>query len=251
MVRRTRFDPLHQAATEQQLHDRLPGWLGQLATADSLDAQLETAAGRFSVPLSREQFVFAAEAYYAQLFDLIHAARRGGAPVTLALSARAATLPQLAERCRDLRDTQVVSLVEGAAGLGALAHAGQLTAEQARTLATALPRARPPAERRGRRGAVPSHVIYAGRAHAIAGGPLTIGSAPEAARSLALAGPAAGLSRAHCTLEQDGEVVRVRDHSRYGTFVNGERVVGSAELAAGDRLRLGTPGVVLELVAVG
>jgi pSer/pThr/pTyr-binding forkhead associated (FHA) protein len=43
----------------------------------------------------------------------------------------------------------------------------------------------------------------------------------------------------------------VRDHSRYGTFLNGERVAGEAELGAGDRLRVGTPGVVLELVAVG
>jgi hypothetical protein len=33
--------------------------------------------------------------------------------------------------------------------------------------------------------------------------------------------------------------------------VNGARVSGSAVLAAGDRLRLGTPGVVLELVAAG
>jgi pSer/pThr/pTyr-binding forkhead associated (FHA) protein len=42
----------------------------------------------------------------------------------------------------------------------------------------------------------------------------------------------------------------VRDHSRYGTFVNGERVDGEAVLGAGDRLRLGTPGIVLDLVAV-
>ena len=41
----------------------------------------------------------------------------------------------------------------------------------------------------------------------------------------------------------------VQDRSRYGTFVNGERVAGSAALAAGDRLRIGTPGVVLDLVA--
>jgi pSer/pThr/pTyr-binding forkhead associated (FHA) protein len=43
----------------------------------------------------------------------------------------------------------------------------------------------------------------------------------------------------------------VRDHSRYGSFVNGERVERETELGAGDRLRVGTPGVVLELVTVG
>jgi pSer/pThr/pTyr-binding forkhead associated (FHA) protein len=43
----------------------------------------------------------------------------------------------------------------------------------------------------------------------------------------------------------------VTDYSRYGTFVNGERIAGKAVLAAGDRLRVGTPGVVLELVSAG
>jgi predicted component of type VI protein secretion system len=55
----------------------------------------------------------------------------------------------------------------------------------------------------------------------------------------------------HCTLQRrDGSVV-VRDHSRHGTFVNGERAEGETVLSAGDRLRVGTPGVVLELVTVG
>jgi hypothetical protein len=251
MVRRTRFDPLHQAATEQQLYDRLPGWLGELAVSDPLDIQLETAAASFSVSLSREQFVFAAEAYYAQLFDLIHATRRAGAPVTIALSARAASLPQLAERCLEIGEAQVVSLAEGAATLGALAHASRLQSDPDQALVTALPRATPPRQPRRPRGAVPTHVVYAGRAYAIAGGPLTLGLAPEAGRPLALAGPAAGISRSHCTLVQDDGLVRVRDHSRYGTFVNGDLVAGSVEVAAGDRLRIGTPGVVLELVAVG
>jgi pSer/pThr/pTyr-binding forkhead associated (FHA) protein len=94
-------------------------------------------------------------------------------------------------------------------------------------------------------------VTFAGRAHAISGEPLNLGLAPAEGRSLVLAGSAAGVSRSHCTLVQENGVVRVHDHSRYGTFVNGVRVSGSAELAAGDRLRIGTPGVVLELVAVG
>jgi pSer/pThr/pTyr-binding forkhead associated (FHA) protein len=55
----------------------------------------------------------------------------------------------------------------------------------------------------------------------------------------------------HCTLVAERGRALVRDHSRYGTFLNGERVEGEAELGAGDRLRVGTPGVVLELVTVG
>ena len=42
----------------------------------------------------------------------------------------------------------------------------------------------------------------------------------------------------------------VEDHSSTGTFVNGERVSARAVLRAGDRLRLGSPGVELLLIAV-
>ena len=66
-----------------------------------------------------------------------------------------------------------------------------------------------------------------------------------------LADSAAGVSALHCVLVREAGAVVVQDRSRYGTFVNGERVAGSAALASGDRLRIGTPGVILELVAVG
>jgi len=94
-------------------------------------------------------------------------------------------------------------------------------------------------------------VLYAGRAQAILSEPLHIGLEPTGTRTLALSGAPPGVSRRHCCLVREGDAVLVRDSSRYGTFVNGERVTDSARLAAGDRLRLGTPGVELDLVMVG
>jgi pSer/pThr/pTyr-binding forkhead associated (FHA) protein len=46
-----------------------------------------------------------------------------------------------------------------------------------------------------------------------------------------------------------GEVVLI-DHSAFGTFVNGERVSERVRVHAGDRVRLGEPGVELALIAV-
>lgn len=254
MVRRTRFDPQHHAASEQQLYDRLPHWLAVLSGSDVADVELEASAGRFAVSLRREQFVLAAEAYYTQLADLVHSARRAGESVTLALSARAAALPGLAERCAALSDVAVVLLTDGAASLGALSAADEVTAAGTASLVTTLRRVRPAvAARRTQRsrGTPPTHVIYGGRAHAITEEPLMLGRARAGSRSLVLAGPVAGVSGAHCVLVREGDTVIVRDRSRHGTFVNGERISGSARLAAGDRLRIGTPGMVLELVAVG
>lgn len=254
MVRRTRFDPQHHAASEQQLYDRLPEWLAALSGSDVADIELEARSGRFAVSLRREQFMLAAEAYYTQLVDLVHAARRAGEPVTLALSARAAAQPGLAERCAALSDVAVLVLADGAAPLGALAAVDEVTAAGTASLVTALRRVRPAtavARRAQRpRGPAPTHVVYDGRAHVITEEPLVLGRAQAGARSLVLAGPAAGVSGTHCVLVREGGTVVVGDRSRYGTFVNGERVSGSSPLAVGDRLRIGTPGVVLELVAV-
>ena len=254
MIRRTRFDPLHQASTEQQLYDRLPAWLASLNGTESVDVELEASAGRFGVSLRRDQFIFAAEAFYTQLVDLVRLSRRAGDPVTIALSARAAALPALAERCASLGDVDTVVLPVGAPALGALAWAPALT-ERAGTLVIALERNSAPkhASRSvtAARGDMPTHVVFGARAHRISTEPLVIGIAGGGDRSITVSGPAAGISRSHCTLvEQDGAAI-VRDHSRYGTFLNGERVSGVTQLTAGDRLRIGTPGVVLELVAAG
>lgn len=65
-----------------------------------------------------------------------------------------------------------------------------------------------------------------------------------------LSGAIAGISRMHCTLRRVGGEVLVEDHSRYGTYLNGRRVEERAVLRPGDRLRLGTPGIEVQLIEV-
>jgi len=257
MVRRTRFDPLHQAVSEQQLYQRLPGWLDALATQDTVDVAIETDAGSFNATLRREQFALAVEAWYAQLIELVHTGRRSGEALTLALSSRAAALPALRERLAAARDFELVALPDTAPAAAAALRAAEIGPAEPPTLVTALPRTQPVAAVIAGHGArqpaagCPTHVILDGRAHPIDERPLVLGLGSGAGRRLVVSGPPAGISRSHCTLERRGGRVVVRDYSRYGTFVNGERVDGEASVGAGDRLRLGTPGVVLELVAVG
>jgi len=42
----------------------------------------------------------------------------------------------------------------------------------------------------------------------------------------------------------------VEDHSTHGSFLNGQRVQGTADLAEGDRLRMGSPGIEVRLIRV-
>jgi len=52
-IQQYRYDPLHQARDEQQLHDRLPSWLEALTHDDQVSAELATGRGDFHLMLTR------------------------------------------------------------------------------------------------------------------------------------------------------------------------------------------------------
>jgi len=248
-VRATRFDPLHQAVTEQTVYDRLPGWR-ESATGGEAVLVLEHAGLRHEAQVSAAQIAAAAAPLNAQLLRLVHSARRAGEALTLYLGARAAAVPGLNTELDAVRDLAVVALPDGAAAAGALAHAGEIEGPEP-SLVSRLSAAAAVAPVGGRAvpaGLTPTHVIYQGRAYALGAEPLLVGRAAAGPRTIVLSGELAGVSRSHFALQsRDGDAV-LEDLSTYGTFVNGERVQRRAHLAAGDRVRVGSPGVELQLV---
>jgi hypothetical protein len=259
-VRETRFDPLHEAATEQRLHDRLPEWVGRLGEVDETEAEIEIGATSHRVVLSRAQLTAAVESLTTEVLRLVQSSRPAGLALQVCVSPRVAEIPGLLARLTALRDCAVVALAEGAPALGALRHASAIARPpEAISLVHRLP-AQPSADMTSTgyttggavpAEAVPTHVLFRGRAWPLAPVPLTLGwSVGAAARALTLPAGIAGLSRAHCTLRlHDGQAL-VEDQSTYGTFVNDERVGGRVALRVGDVLRLGAPGVTLDLIRV-
>jgi hypothetical protein len=261
-VRETRFDPLHEAVTEQRLHDRLPRWLDALRELDEVEAEIEIGAATHRVTLSREQLTAAVDALCGDVLRLVQASRPAGLALRLCVTPRIAVVPGLLDRLATLRDCVVVVLERGAAACGALQHAAAiLRPAEAIALVHRLPVQSPvdaaaavaPTGTPGSvpEESVPTHVLFRGRAWALTAVPLTLGwSVPAAPRALSLPAGIAGVSRAHCTLRVlDGQAV-VEDQSTYGTYVNDERVGGRVALRVGDVLRLGAPGVTLDLIRV-
>jgi hypothetical protein len=259
-VRRTRFDPLHEAASEQSLVDALPGWIAALAASDETTAEVISGGRAHSIAVERRQMVEAVEHRLADLQRLVQASRPAGLAVELCVSAQAAEVPGLLDRLSSLRDCRVTKLAPGAAARGALEFSRAIVRPpEGVALLHRLPIGNPavvapesptplepvPAEQ------TPTHVLHQGCAHPITARPLVLGSAVSAnPRALALPPGTPGLSRAHCTLLLREGVAQVEDHSTYGTFVNDERVTGRLGLKVGDVLRLGAPGVSLELIRV-
>jgi FHA domain len=255
-IRKTRFDPLHDASTEQHLVDRLPAWLGELREQEQITISMQFGERPLEIEIERAQLVAAVERHYVELLRLVQGARVAGMQIELRLSQRIAAFPGLLERLGTLRDCEICQLPRGAAARGTLQYEGTISRPDSLALVYHLPVARAaggevsaaqpdatPAPLR------PTHLLFQGRAWSISEQPLVIGwSVDTGRRSLTLPSASPGLSRSHCTVVRRNGSVMIEDHSTYGSYVNEERVAGRTALTVGDRLRLGSPGVTLELI---
>jgi len=165
-------------------------------------------------------------------------------------------LPGFADRLAELPRCEVVSLPRGAAALGALAFERVLRRDPTQlTLVQRLRcRWRNQSEadtvRSARVAAAdrPTHVVYRGRAWALGHAPLHVGRGDgRGLRSLTVpAGPACRgrIADWRWTTRARGSWTR----ALMARILNGERVSGRVSLRAGDRLRLGNPGIELDLI---
>jgi hypothetical protein len=266
-VARSRFDPLHDAATEQALFDQLPAWLRSLERSERATWRLPFAAGEATVEVTRPEAEAWTARFAEELKQQVSVFKRAGEATTVLLSAHAARLPGLAGRLAAVRGVEVVLLPVQAAAAGALRGRDAVrSSDGAVHFVTRLPR---PADPEGTVGGAavilpavakphppgdpgrrPTHVLLGPVARAITEEPLVLGTAPPSpGRSLRLEGETAGISRAHCRLFESAGSALVEDLSTWGTYVNGERVSGRAVLAVGDRIRVGSPGIELVLIA--
>jgi hypothetical protein len=281
MVKRTRFDPLHDAATEQQLFDAMPSLTREVASTGNTTASVTKGRERFEVALTRDQFAQAAEPIYRSMAGLLHQLRPAGAPIAIVVPRPLAELPGVREQLEQFVGCEWVSIPDGfAAAATSLLDLPELASgEDSVRLLRRLPLqvqaalndgvAREPLGQRRSGDPAPSHALLDGRACSLSAESLVVGRAPESqstpltamatgtatapvsSRYITLPEGLAGVSRRHCTFVHDGDELVLLDHSTFGTFVNGERVQERVRVHAGDRVRLGEPGVELALIAVG
>jgi hypothetical protein len=95
----------------------------------------------------------------------------------------------------------------------------------------------------------PTHLLFENTAYPIDGRSVVLGSQPVAGeRWIDLRGDMPGVSRRHCSIQRKNGQCVVEDYSRYGTFLNGHKIDGSAVLQVGDLVRVGSPGYEFRLI---
>jgi hypothetical protein len=260
-VKRTRFDPFHDAATEQQLFDLLPTLARAAARAGNATAVLEARGARLEVPISSDQLTQAAEPVYREMLALMRSLRPAGAPIALLVPQAVVELPGMRAALAQFFGCELVALADGFGGAaaslldlprseldhGAVPLLRRLPAQRQESCASLAQRE---LLERDARQSLPTHVLLAGRTFALGRSPIAVGRALGEPDAISLPEGLAGVSRRHCTLLREGDATVLVDHSRCGTYVNGERVLERARVHAGDRIRIGEPGVELALIAV-
>lgn len=259
LVKRTRFDPLHDAATEQQLFDLLADCAGEAAAHGSAQAVVTKGAERFEVALTRDQFAQAGQSLHREIIRLLHELRPAGSPLALVVPSLVERLPGLGDELEQFTGCELLSLPDGFAARAVSqldlperepGHPVRLLRRlPANQQGVAVPRVSLGANRETR--AAPSHLLLNGQVYALGSSdPLVIGRTPTGSRIIALSEGLAGVSRRHCTLTSEGNEVVLVDHGSFGTYVNGERVAERVRVCAGDRVRIGDPGVEISLISV-
>lgn len=253
-VRQSRFDPLHTAETEQVLQDQLADWIAAAAAADSVAMQVHYRGITHTADVESLALLAAAAPVYQRIVSRLRALYRADETPAMQLSDRAARMPGLGDMLVARVGGQVFHLEPGATARGLIARCRDMApAAGGVSLLRQLPWDQAAvdvqhAERSGH-GGRPTHVLFNNIAYAIDRRPLNLGSQPDGdARWIDLQESMPGVSRRHCSLQQENGQCVLRDFSRYGTFLNGHAIDGSAVLQVGDLVRLGTPGFELRLI---
>ena len=257
-VRETRFDPLHSAESEQALHLLLPAVLDDLTKSGATDVVLPAVGGERRLRVTREEISQALEPLTHGLATAVSVRLASLGSSALAVSHRVAALPGVTGRFEEASTAVATRLPVGAAVLGAVERADDIRSGNdalllvvrlgSKTSMTASDSHGVGASE-GRRGA--THALIDGVAHSLLNAPLAVGvSIPSTLRGVDLEGEVAGISRHHCTLEYLEGRATVTDCSTWGTFLNDQKIEAPTVVHAGDRVRLGSPGVEIRMIAL-
>ena len=268
-VRSTRFDPLHQAATEQELYDRLPGVLTALCRSPNVHFEMTGGSQVYHVTLTHDLFFKKAAPIFEQMRHLVDRMydRHGKAEtrLVLTLTDRIVRLPGMKEMLAEIENCHIVTLDTGSGAFGLLRAMRPLFEQQTGKSAPFLtsrpmpaessishtePSQRPEVLQQPEVQQRPTHILYRNLAYPITENPLFIGNQQVAGGpGIYVRGEIAGVSRKHCAVQLQGNKVVLSDYSTYGTFVDEEPVNKTKVLLLGQTVRVGTPGEILKLIA--
>jgi len=263
-VSSTRFDPFHQAASEQELFDRLPGIFYNLQHSPSIAFDMTGGSRTYGITLTRDLIARKAASVYTEIGQIIEGLRaqhgQNEPSVVLQLTHRLARLPGCKEILAGIKAAEIIELEEGAGARGVLEIWHQLSdqsdnGEISYFTSRPLPQARSKQDQGqpidASLNVYPTHLLYRSIAYPITDKLLTIGCAQDSEENhVTITGETAGVCPKHFSIALLSEEIVLHDMSTQGTFVDEKRVNGSIALKLGQIIRVGTPGEQLQVISL-
>ena len=262
-VHATRFDPLHQAATEQELYNRLVSALDIFKNQPSFLFELSHGKHSYRITLLREVLFQKSEKIYDEICRFIEKMRddhgKNNLLTVLQATHRVACLPGLKDKLLEIENCKIIELEPGAGALGVLKLWDQLTDKHLGN-GTSFFTSRPwqQTESETSRGISdqtsdtisPSHLLYRDVAYPISEKPLIIGCDQHPfGKGIHVEAKSSDVSKKHCTVQREDDRIVLTDYSSQGTFVDNRQVNNSAILELGQVVRLGTSQETIRLIA--
>jgi len=262
-VASTRFDPFHQANSEQELYNRLPGILYNLRHSRSIAFDMTGGSRTYAITLTRKRIADKAGAAYAEICRIIEELRsqheQSASPILLQLTHRLARLPGCRRVLADIENAEILELEKGAGARGAVDIWPELSGQSANSgISFFSSRPLPPAHGATNQARIPAnplalyppYLLYRSLAYPITDRPLTVGCGLDSEpNDVTITGDIAGVSSRHFTVALVDGKIRLSDMSDQGTFVDEERIDGSIALKLGQTIRVGNPGEKLRVIA--
>ena len=262
-VRTTRFDPLHQAVTEQEVHNRLQAALGTFETNSSVIFEIANRKHSYRITLLRDLLQQKSEPIYDEVCRTIDQMRKEhgiqDTPTVLQLTHRITALPGFREKLAGMDNTEIIDLEAGAGALGALDlwdGIGEQRADQAASFYTsrpwhlAVPQHDAIISNEKTAGVKPTHLLYNSIAYPLSARPLIIGcDRYPAGEGIEVQTQSPEIDRKHCTVQRRAEGITITNHSARGTFVDNQPVAGETALELGQVIRLSATGEAIRLIA--
>ncbi len=239
-IEQCRFDPLHNAQSEQALYCQLPQWLAAFAETEEVLLEMTGSANRFQARLLKSQVVEKVQPLYRKLLQALHEVGGVTDSLSLLVSPRLAQLPGF---CGLLNSYQVVS--DMACYQGCENNLSFICRDQAAlSFVTALPlpdgqlyQPEPVADQLTADTQRATHIVYGDKAFKLSDKLYVGASGPDG--SLILNTDNAELYAIYCEFVLEQSQLLLKRQSDVSIRVNGATLSSNAVLKPGDELIVG------------
>jgi len=252
-----RFDPLHSAESDQAITDGLPLWLSDSIKNDNVDIAVKYDNQNYEIEIESAKFCEAVQPLYRLIINRLRSIFSANDLPAIQLTNQVAQLPGIIDVLKNSLSSPVYVLDDGEIEKGALSRClKEKSKDSSLKLQKSLDWDKPSVKvdritNNLKNSGRPTHILYENIAYKIDQSPIMVGSNPTGPdMRIKIKSEITGISRNHCSFVIKDNSCIVFDHSRYGTYLNEERIQDNTILHNGDLIRIGSPGINLLIISI-